>query len=412
MDFVRKHWIYLTLGAVAVGSIGTAAWAYLAGDAIIEQLSELDRLRGEVEREGNGAQNASTIEAMKVKQAAVIAEQEAALAASLNAQKFNHYENRERQTLVPDVLPEPKSNGARIEFRDAYRAAFADLRRRLRARGPATSAEITRQQAMEDAKNQQSSSEDNLGPWLPKPAKPQDSDAVQPQQAERTIADILKAYPKAKAAEVVARSIYMYYDNLAFAPHAMLEYSETPPATDIWHAQMTLWIEQDFAYAISSLNEARAESLKKQNRAYDCWVAYMPIKRIKYLASEPWLGRGGGMNDLLKLPFAQSFTGHTNDSTKFIVPLQIRLIMEEAAIFDLLDAICRVGFYTPIQVEYRSVPANPLQDEYIYGNAPVIDVTIDIEGVFFRKVFDTWIPKDLAPILSRPKAEEELNQRR
>lgn len=407
MDFVKKNWLYVTLGVVALGSIGTAAWAYLAGDAIAEQVTEIQKLKSDVQTQSSNPQNAATIEAKKAEQVELIADQERTLKAALGAQLFNAFEGRERQTLVPDVLPEPKSNGARIEFRNKYRIAMGELARRLRARGPATPAELTRQQAIIDAKNQQGNSDIDLGPWMPKAPEQGDSDATNTQQKDRTLLEVLQAYPKAKASEIVARSIYMYLDDKAFAPHSMMENNETPTVVELWHAQMTLWIEQDFAFAIARLNDKRVEELKAAGKAYDCWVAHMPVKRLHYLAGRAWLGRGGDMNDA---KFADSFTNVVNDNQKFIVPLQIRVVIEEAALLELIDSVCRVGYYTPTRVDYRAVEPNVLQDEYVYGDAPIIDATIDFEGTYFRKVFDAFIPKELSAGLARPEALEETKQ--
>jgi hypothetical protein len=408
MDFVKKNWLYLTLGVVALGSIATAAWAYMAGDEIATQVADIQKLQSDVQREGtSNPQNAQTIEAKKAEQIELIAEQEKTFKAALGAQLFNAFENRARQTLVPDVLPMPKSNGVRIEFRNAYGLALQELPRRLHARGPATVAELTRQQAIDEAKNQQTDSNVDLGPWMPKPTEDEGTDAPKTSQKERTLLEILREYPKAKASEIVARTCYMYIDDDAFDPQDMLGSTSTPTVVEIWHAQMTLWIQQDFAFAIARLNDKRAEELKAQNKAYDCWVAHMPVKRLKYLAGENWLVRGGAMN---KAAFAPSFTGNVNDSQKFILPLQIRVVIEEAALLELVDSVCRVGYYTPTRITYRNVEPNVLQDEYIYGDAPIIDATIDFEGVFFRKAFDPFVPKEIEKGLARPEGLEEIEK--
>lgn len=410
MDFVKKNWVYLALGVVAVASIGTAAWAYLAGDEIYQHVEEMDKLRNSVNSEANNAQNAATIEAKKAEQAELLAAQEKTLKAALGAQMYNSFEGRDRQTLVPDVLPASKSSAAQIAFKDAYRKAFAELATRLNARDKATSDEITREQAYDDAKSQQANTDEDRGPWMPAPPKSDESPAVKAGAKERTMQEILRAYPKARAAEKVARKIYMYLDERAFEPESNMLISDTPKTINIWHAQMTLWIQQDFAYAIARLNDKRAEELKAKNRAYDAWVAHMPVKRLRLLAGHSWLGRGGGMNMAkFELP---SFTGVVNDGQKFIVPLQIKVVVEEASILELIDSICRVGYYTPTRVEYRNVDPMPLQDEYIYGDDPVVEATIDFEGTFFRKVFDAYIPKELGAGLARPEALEETENRR
>ena len=405
MAFVKKNWLYIVLGVVAVGSLATAGWAYMAGDAIIEQLQSIERVKGEVQREAGSAPNAAVIEAKKEEQARLIAEQERVLQSALSPQLYNAFERRDRQPLVPGVLPNPESRAKQIEFKNAYRTAFNELRRRLNARGPATPEEVAREQAIDDSKRAGSSDIDR-GPWMPKGTTEEDSAPDSDASKTASLADLLRQYPKARATENVARSIYMYLRDGALAPHPMLENQDVPNVTEIWHAQMTLWIQQDIAFALMRLNEKRAEELRAAGRPYDAWVANMPVKQLKQLASAPWLGRGGGMN---RAPFATSFTNVTNDGTKFVVPLFLQVVIEESALLDLLDSICRVGYYTPTRVATQRIEHSLMQDEFIYGEAPVIEVSIDIEAVYFRKVFDAWIPTELGPILARPEAKEDPN---
>ena len=77
----------------------------------------------------------------------------------------------------------------------------------------------------------------------------------------------------------------------------------------------------------------------------------------------------------------------------------------------LLDKICGVGFYTPIGVSYRAIKANPLQEDFIYGDQPVVQLRIELEAYYVRKIFEPWIPKPLKDVLKRPGARDELTDR-
>lgn len=74
----------------------------------------------------------------------------------------------------------------------------------------------------------------------------------------------------------------------------------------------------------------------------------------------------------------------------------------------VIDAVCSAGYYTPMRIEYEGVPQNPLQAPFIYGDAPVVKMVIDMEAYFFRSVFEDWIPKDLKKILATPGAVEDV----
>lgn len=187
-------------------------------------------------------------------------------------------------------------------------------------------------------------------------------------------------------------------------PHPMIKTDQVPDETQIWHAQMSLWIQQDIATALALVNEKRVSELEAAGRQEDLWVAHMPIKRLKVLRIQSWLGRGGGSNGGR---FAQSFTEQKNDKARFLVHLQMELIIEEAALMDVMESLCAVGFYVPTQVMYQQVEIDPLQQEYIYGESPVLFITIDLEGYYLRKVFEDWIPKPLKKILATPEARDE-----
>ncbi len=405
MDFIKKNWLYLTLGVVALASIGTAAAAYMNGDSIVERMRKIEGLQNDLKREGSNPQNASTIEEQKAVQAELIARQETLLNRALRPQTYNVFEGRDRQVLVPGALPKP-TNAVRFEFKTAYVQAYKELYRRLNAGLGATPEEILNEQQIEDAKGRGGDNV-NLGPWAPKGGDAAAESETPSSGENKSVAEILKGYPKARAVEKKTRRFYMYVNENAMPQHPIANMNDQPETADIWYAQMTLWIQQDIAEALASVNDKRAETLKAQDRAYDCWVAHMPVKHLKALTSLPWLGKGGGGMGVGKP--GTSFTGISNDTVKFVVPIQIQLVVEEAAMMDVIDSVCRIGFYTPTLATYRRVETSPLQDEYIYGDAPCVEVTLEFEGYYFRRVYDAWIPPEMATPLTRPRGEEELN---
>jgi hypothetical protein len=196
----------------------------------------------------------------------------------------------------------------------------------------------------------------------------------------------------------------MYVDPGAINKSAAARMEGAPSDVEIWHAQMSLWIQQDMVLAIARSNEARAAELRKAGREDDLWVAHMPVKRLQTLAIDSKLGKGGGLN---RWNFPEyTATGIKNDSKKFVVPIGLDLIIEEASITKVLDEICRVGFYTPLDVAYDAVEPEPLQDSFVYGDDPIVELRVTIEGYYFREVYDQWIPKSLSTILATPGAKD------
>lgn len=408
MDFIKKHWLYLTLGLVAVASIGTAAWAYMAGDSIIENMTKISSFKSQFGGEKSNAQNSATIEAQKAAQAALIAKQESLLAAALKSQTYNEFEGRERQCLVPGALPDPTSDGVKFAFKVAYAKAHTELYRRLHGGVGATPEDIANEQRIEDAKETGGGAV-NRGPWAPKQTAEAEPGDEGNSGGEKSITEVLRSYPKARAIEKKARELYIYVDADALPLQGLVSSQDAPTTAEIWYAQMTLWIQQDIVEALARVNDKRAESLRSAGQAYDCWVAHMPVKHLKMLAGDAALGKGGGL--MGRFRGEKSFTNIQNDATKFMDSLQLQVVVEEAAVMDVLDSICRIGYYTPVRVNYRRVESNPMQDDHIYGNEPVVELLIDIEAYYFRKVYDAWIPKELSPALTKPKGIIDENMR-
>lgn len=407
MAFLKRHLLMIVFAVVAVASLGSAVGAYLAGDGVNQQMQAVEQLRSEVQRLRSSAENLETIESRKKRIEEENAELARSLESALAAQTSDPFTGRKRELLIPEILPEPKSSGDQINFKTAYQRAFEEMMARTRGRDHANAEEIREQRAIIENKDRPVGSEDK-GPWGPVSGS-DGSQSVEEQKQEKTLAEFLQGYPKARAAEQVAKSIYMYIDRKAVLPHPMVNKDDTPDEIQIWHAQMTLWIQQDLISGLVRLNEARARKLVAEGREADVWVAHMPVKRLEVLAIRGRLGRGGGSNQRVR--FGESFTGQENDKTKFIVPLQLQLVIEEASLMQVVDSLCEAGYYTPTRIDYRMVPPNPLQTEYIYGEDPVIQLTIDLEGYFFRDVFEDWIPESLKEALKTPGAAEPARGR-
>lgn len=416
MAILKKFWRIITFALVCLVSLGMGGWAYMSGSEVTDQMAAIERLRSTVDGTRRSAANMSVIEAKKKTIEQANAEFETSMSAALDLQSTNPFYERvdangkvvpyPRKPLLPSdtypnavVLPEPGSNADAISFRTAYDVAFSELNQRLKARDKASNEEVSdyfeRWFAL-----QQGGASGTWRPWGPRTAGSPTQDDTKKNLPRP---EVIRQYPRTRLAEDIARSIYMYVDDGAFGKHVMAQKSDVPTAVDIWQAQMSLWIQQDIAAAMARCNEARAEELRKAGHPDRAWVAYMPVKRLKKMSIQNRLGKGGGSNPAT---FTSSFTQINNDDKKFMVPVSLELIVEEAALVRLMDEICRVGFYTPYNVKYEMVKPNPIQDDYIYGDDPVVEVRIELEAYYFRKVFEQWIPKVLKDILKNPDARD------
>lgn len=410
MAILKEYWRIITFGLVCLASIGAGVWAYMAGSGITEQMQAVDRLRVTVESAGRSAVNMQVVEARQQEIERANAEFEASMDTALALQMYNPFLERvdasgkvirvPREPLLKNVLPTPGSNADAISFRNAYATAHAELTRRLKARGKATADEVRDYFERWDAL-QRGGQTDGWRPWGP--GTVQTGAAADGPKKERSRAEVVREYPRSRLAEEIARKIYMYVDDGAFGIHDLVRKQDPPTDIEIWQAQMSLWIQQDMAAALARVCEKRARQLREAGHENRAWVAYMPVKRLMKVSIDGKLGKGGGSN---QSSFTNSFTDIKNDERKFVVPIALEMVVEEAALPEILDELCRVGFYTPISVKYEYVRPNPLQDEFVYGDAPVVEVRIELEGYFFRKVFDEWIPPSLKDILRTPDAKD------
>lgn len=408
MAALKKHMMTILFGVAVAGSLGLAGWAYTAGDAVATKIKEIESLSNSVRTASQNPANTATIDKRKENSEKRNKAIDETVDLALAPQKYNTFERRPRQLLIPGILPEPKRDSDKIDFKDKYNAAFAELNKRLNGRDKPTQKEI--QIWMMRNSIDEGTPESADMPWRPEPVA-EGGTAAGPIAGPVTIAEALRSHPESVVSEEIAKGIFVYVDDGALGPHEAGD-PKTPLTADlIWQAHMTLWIAQDFAAALAKLNETRAAELQAAGRGYDAWVGNMPVKRIRQMQIDDKLGRGGSINVGMKANFAESFTKDKNDSQHFMVPLRLQLIVEEASVMNVLEAVCSAGYYTPIRVDYKAVEPNAIQEGHLYGDDPVVEMTIDLEGYFFRVAYDEWIPEDLKKILATPDAVEERKGR-
>lgn len=410
MSFLRAKWRLLTFIAVCLGSLGMGGWAYLGGSSVEDLVKQLDERRRQVEGVRNIRANARIIEDQKKQIQQQNADFEKAMDTVLAMQKNNAFfattgadgtvVPKPRTLLLDKVLPKPTKAQA-INFKEAYVKAFDELKASLHGREKPTTQEISDERARKGA--EKTSTTTDLGPWVS--IDEQESSPRPGKTKERPLQEILRDNARTTAADRVARGIRMYVADNALGRQGKVLAMDVPTEVEIWQAQMSLWIQEDIVNILVRFNDDRAAQLEKEGKKDQLWVAYMPIKYLIALRIDAKLGKGGGSGSTKT--WGTSFTGINNDDKLFKVPLQLELVVDEASLMELLDRICKAGFYTPISVSYDAVKPNPLFEDYIYGEQPVVKVVIDLEAFYFRSVFEDWIPQSLKKILKTPNAVDE-----
>jgi len=400
MNVIRNNLFYIIIGLVSAGSIGLAVWAVLGSEDIqkdVQQLEALDKKTRSINA-GNAA-NPETIKKAAENSQIRNDQFERIRKAAVGPQRDDPVTGQPRELFFPNILPKPESDADLINFKKKYFDSLDGLLTMLNARGKPTREEVEAVQNSLGGGNVGSLGGETPA-WRPEPvqevARPSDDGG-----SGRT--NLLRRNPESVAAEKIARRIYMYATRTTFGPHVQLtgDDDDKPSDETIWHAHIQYWTAKDFAVGLARLNNRRAEKLKAEGRGYDAWVANMPVKRWAFLRMDDKLGRGGGIN---QTKFQASHTNDANDASHFLVPIRLDLVIEEAALYDVIDAIVSAGYYTPISVKIERVDQNPLQEDFVYGDDPIIELKLDLEGYYFRSVYEQWIPEQLKPILSTKDA--------
>lgn len=415
MAFIKANAVMIGFGVICLLAVGATGWGVVAGEEIEKRLDTIAGVTQSVQGAAPSAVNRRVIEERKrVLDEQARRSQEAADVA-LAVQKNNaYYETKNaagavvpspRVPLVEGALPKPENTVA-LQFRRRYAEALEELPVKLHAKDKPSIEDVRIERQMKGQGGGATGQIPSL--WDPQLFGGIGGD----DRPNRTFTklDTLREWPEALAAYRRARDVRMYVTEGAFGRHRVADPGAAPGAVDIWQAQMSLWIQQDMAAALARCNDERAAELVAAGRP--ATVAYMPVKHLKMLAIDEQIGSesggGGGSNAPLQ-DFAISFTGRENNQDYFVVPLQLALVIEEAAFSSVLEKLCGIGLYTPISVGYRQVTPNPTQTRYLYGSDPVVAVVIDLEAYFVHEVYKAWIPEAMAKanVLTTPKCAIE-----
>lgn len=207
-----------------------------------------------------------------------------------------------------------------------------------------------------------------------------------------------------------AKSIRCYagwLDSFDISPIVQLNTAPTP--TEMWFAQVGLWVQRDIADAIAALNEEFAARVKDA----DAYVEHMPVKRIEFvrvwgyqlpgrLWAFPTVAQRGGNE---KAPDGPSFTGRVCDEQFDVVRFSLVVVVDQREVVKLIDRISRANFYQCTNTEYATTES-ATGEGYMYGTAPVVRAKLEFEGYMARDVYKALMPKDVRETLGVDKGDE------
>lgn len=305
-----------------------------------------------------------------------------------------------RELLMPGILPNP---GDKIfDFRTAYlKAVQVDLPAFIGGAIPPTAEEIA---------DQQKQLHDNE---FEKRVIKVGGNEINREEIEREFKIAADELPE-RLRQDRATQFRLYLDRTALSVNpVMLDSSRKPSVTDLWFAQLSLWIEQDVLIALAEANNKGAAPASAKDRPN---ILSDPIKRLVrldiaqdqnvYVMNAP-----GGIQSGTNAPppadtsgsgrdYAVSPTGRYCNSIYDVTHFTLVLHVDYRQVPLILAELERNKLLTVTQSDIVPVDsAAQFDDGYVYGNAPMVELTLQCEALFMRDWTEKLMPPEIKALL-------------
>lgn len=196
----------------------------------------------------------------------------------------------------------------------------------------------------------------------------------------------------------------MYIDTGALvASPAMQEVGKAPAVDDIWYAQNMLWIAQDVADGISHVNasaknvmDAPVKQLVKFEVAPDFTQYVTSTSASGTPAADDPQAKAGKM-------YYRSPTGRVCNPLYDVIHFTLTINVDARKIPQILAEIQKGKLITIYQADAAAVDAKAQADSgYIYGDAPVVKLTLEGEELFLRDWTTKLMPDTIKKLLNIP----------
>lgn len=415
MQWIKSHLVIVIVGSVSLLSLTGLVLGYVmssVGADLETDSRELTKLQG-IKRV-----NPKVIDAARKQQ-----QEDAARL----AEYFRKYQEAKQYTPLDDMvfadnITDSQRQAAIFRFQDKYQPK--SLLQLLKAKDQPTAEEFTEYE--QEIKAKQDKIEKELG--VVGGGRP--TEALTPPAAPRagvpgptgTDQDSSRKLRMAYAVDR-AKQVYCYASEQSLDDRTaeVKTSGGTPPIEDLWYAQVALWIQEDIFRALGGLNEASAKELPEEVR----WVAHLPVKRLIKFTMGNYVPRGatgdaeagglaprGGLTasggggtglELLTAGPTAVFTKRISSETVDVVRFHLDIVVDARRLLDVMDAISKAGFYTPLNVDLHAVVPAP-EEYYIYGTVPVLQMTVVYEGSFMRSSYDKFMPKAVKDAIAEGRA--------
>ncbi len=218
---------------------------------------------------------------------------------------------------------------------------------------------------------------------------------------EKDTVDFAKKFHEKRASQF---KIYCDADGLTRAPR--LTQTDTPSVTDIWFAQMTLWVEQDVCQTIREMNR---DVVLQPNQG----IAESPVKNLIDVTVSPDFRMyvvGQAVNPALGAPppqeldpstkmFDISPTGRVCNSLYDVVKFHVSVVVLPSHLPEFLQRLRYQRLLTVTSMSVQDVDWKAAAElGYIYGPARCVEVSLDCEELFLRD----WTVRQIVPDPNHP----------
>lgn len=433
LAFIKTHGISLGSGMAALIFIALAV-VFMSSNAVTARMTKVISETGAGSIQGlmNNPKNQEIIDRELEKGAAF--EREFGLTLE-EAKRINR-----REPLMEGAFPKPVDASTPYRFVELYKERFAALDKPLEPGTPPTPLDLQEAQSnIEDEINaaREAADESAVEKSPGRPGDPRTPPAPPPPppapagrfiteepafrrggfQSEGMMppgggmpsggASVEPKYnPFIRARVEKARSIKVYVDPFALHQSPIALSSSPPTPTEMWFAQMGLWVQSDVIRAIQELNDAAAQRAAQADSSVDPNVEHVPVKRLISLRV---LGYEAGRK--IEFPAAsgalearepvRSFTQSKCNEQFDVVQFTMTVVIDQREIPRLIDQIGKTNFYRCIDLDYDNVHRDSdLAQGYEYGTAPVVRVTLTFEGFFARELYKDLMPAEVADLIA------------
>lgn len=309
--------------------------------------------------------------------------------------------------LTPDSLPEPKPN-ADNTFKKDLQPEFDDLRLKVLVAGfPPTAEEIKKEDDKLLLKHQANRIPGGEG----QPALNED----QIQKAYQADSLLL---PEKMRTDTAARCRIYVDPAVMSAPKEIIAAPQSPSPSYIWYAQAALWVEEDVCRAISEANQAGKNVMDAPiKRLVSLDIPFGPAMYVRPAGTDAAAGTGqavsgrseaGGLNAGTGAPnntdptrnFTVSPTGRACNSLYDVISFTMVLHVDQRKIPSILKALSTQRFISVTEMTVARFDTTPLKEQgFIYGPAPIAELTLKCEAIHMREWTVPWMPKAIKDTL-------------